>query len=73
MTEITLKYGGNSILWSEIAELCAVTNNELRCINLDNETIVLRVFETAAEAELARERLIEQVGGGTTVIIIDDL
>jgi len=81
MDEITLKYGLNEILWSQIAELCEVTDNELRCINTDNETIVLRIFDTEDEAVLAREKLIEEIseaakrdGGGTTIIIvIDDL
>lgn len=73
MDEITLKYGLNEILWSQIAELCEVTNNELRCIDTDNNTIVLRIFDTQDLAIAAREKLIEKVGGGTTVIIIDDL
>ena len=73
MDEITLKYGPNEILWSQIAELCEVTDNELRCIDLDENTIVLRIFDTKSLAEAAREKLIEKVGGGTTVIIIDDL
>ncbi len=73
MDEITLKYGLNEILWSQIAELCEVTDNELRCIDLDENTIVLRIFYTKSLAEAAREKLIEKVGGGTIVIIIDDL
>jgi len=74
MDEITLKYGPNKILWSQIAELCEVTNNELRCIDTDNNTIVLRIFDTQDLAIAAREKLIEKVSeGGTTVIIIDDL
>lgn len=73
MDEITLKYGLNEILWSQIAELCEVTDNELRCIDLDENTIVLRIFDTKNLAEAAREKLIEKVGGGTIVIIIDDL
>ena len=73
MAEITLKYGSNKILWSDIAELCEVTDNELRCIDTDNNTIVLRVFRTQDLAAAAREKLIKKVGGGTTVIIIDDL
>ena len=74
MDEITLKYGSNEILWSDIAELCEVIDNELRCIDLDENTIALRIFDTKDLAEAAREKLIEKVSeGGTTVIIIDDL
>ena len=74
MDEITLKYGPNEILWSQIAELYEVDDNELRCIDLDENTIVLRIFDTKELAEAARERLIDIVSeGGTTVIIIDDL
>lgn len=77
---IQLKYGGNTINWPDVDELCEVTDNELRCVNSSNETIVLRIFDTTAEAVLARENLIEEIseaakhdGGGTIVIIIDDL
>jgi len=74
MDDITLKYGPNEILWSEIAELCEVTDNELMCIDTDNNTIVLRIFGSHAEAEAAREKLIKKISdGGITIIIIDDL
>lgn len=68
-----LRYGDNEIEWSQVAELCEVTDNELKCIDTDNTTIVLRVFGTTAEAATARERLLAQIGGTTIIIVIDDL
>lgn len=74
MSEITLQYGSNEILWSNVAELPEVTDNVLRCIDADNTIIILRTFATQDLAVAARVKLLDLVdGGGVTIIVIDDL
>lgn len=72
---ITIKYGENSIDWSDIANLNEVDGCALSVLTTDNVTIVLRIYATHALACDARTRLIQRVseaGEGGTVIIIDD-
>ena len=76
--KITLKYGGNSIDWEAIVELNEVIENELSCIDANENLIVLREFTNHQAAVDARIKLIDLVskaveGGVVIEIIIDDL
>ena len=80
---IQLQFGGQTLLWSQVAHLNEIPSAscELSVLTTDKTTVVLRVFDSHELAVAAREQLIAEVseavknddgGGGVIVIIIDD-